>query len=135
MRRMSLVLLSALAACATPAEQERAAAAESKAEAGLAAELAGLTPGEPSSCLPEPARRQLQSKEYGATIVYIASRDVKYRSDTSGGCGGVGRDDILITQTPLARVCRGDIARTVDRTSGFTTGSCSFGDFVPYRRR
>lgn len=136
MRRSSLILLATLAGCAsTPAERDRAEAVQSKEQAGLAAELAGLTPGEPTACLPELSRTQLQTKGYGDTVVYVASRNVKYRTDTTGGCRGVGRDDILITRTPATRVCRGDIAQTIDRTSRFPTGSCAFGDFVPYKRR
>ena len=32
------------------------------------------------------------------------------------------------------RLMFGDIARTFDQASRFPTGSCSFGDFVPYRK-
>lgn len=135
MRRSILVSMLALSACAaTPAERDRAAAVRSESQAALDKELAGLIPGEPSTCLPEPTRTQLSSKVYGSTVVYRRSRDVKYRSDTNGPCGRPGGDDILVTSTPLSRVCRGDIVQTFDRTSRFPTGSCVLGDFVPYRK-
>ena len=135
MRSPALVLALLLAGCTTsPREAVRAATAEAASQQALAAELAGLVPGEPTTCLPEPTRNQLASRGYGATIVYVASPTLKYRNDTTGGCERLGRGDTLITRTPIGRVCRGDIATTVDRTSGFQTGSCAFGDFVPYRR-
>jgi hypothetical protein len=127
------ILLGACAA--TPQEAERTAMAQADTAAALDRELAGLVPGEPSACLPEPLRVQVASRTYGPTIVYAVSRDVKYRTDTSGGCERAGRGrDVLVTQTTLNRSCRGDIARTVDPVTGFQTGACSFGDFVPYRR-
>ena len=129
MRALALLLL--LAACATP---EEAARVEDQARAGLERELAGLTPGEPSQCLPVTARQQLSSRGYGSTIVYRVGSGLKYRSDTTGGCERLARNDILVTRTPLSRPCSGDIATTIDRQTGFQTGSCAFGPFVPYRR-
>ena len=102
--------------------------------AALAAELAGLVPGEPTSCLPAPGRSQLSSKGYGATIIYSASPTLKYRNDTTGGCERLARGDTLVTITPQTRVCRGDIATVLDRNSRFNVGSCSFGDFTRYER-
>lgn len=135
MRRLILISAVVLSACAaTPVERERAAAVRSETQAALDKELAGLVPGEPTTCLPEPARTQLSSEVYGSTIVYRASRAVKYRSDTDGPCGRGNGNDILVTRTPLSRVCRGDIVQTFDRTSRFPTGSCALGDFVPYRK-
>lgn len=134
MRSLTLLLVP-LAACSTsPREAERAATADLRTQKALAVELAGLVPGEPLACLPEPARVQLPSKGYGSTIVYRASSAVKYRNDMNGNCPAAGRDDILITQTTQSRSCRGDIVQTIDRTSRFPTGGCAFGDFIPYRR-
>lgn len=134
MRPIVLATLATLAACTTtPEQEERAAATKAETEDALAAELAGLVPGEPTDCLPPSSRTQMSTKGYGSTIVYRVSSDLKYRTDTSG-CEGVGRDDILVTSTPIGRTCRGDIAQTFDRTSRIPTGSCSFGSFTPYRR-
>lgn len=135
MRPLALATLAVLAACSTTPEQaERAAEREAAAQESLEAELAGLTPGEPTTCLPTIGRTQVSSKGYGSTIVYRVSDNLKYRTDTSGGCEGIARGDILITSTPIGRVCSGDIAQTFDRVARFPTGSCSFGQFVPYRR-
>lgn len=136
MRAVFVTLAALLGACSTtPAERERRAASDAAAQAALAEELAGLTPGEPTTCLPEPARTPLSSQQFGSTIVYRVSRDLKYRTDTNGECGGrSGSDDIRVTRTPQARVCRGDIVQSFDRGSGFPTGSCALGEFVPYRK-
>lgn len=136
MRPLALASLAVLAGCATSPEQERRAAeveAESRRE--LAAELAGLVRGDTTSCLPVVGRTAVSSEGYGDAIVYRVSDDLKYVTQTSGGCEGVGRrDDILVTRTPQGRVCSGDIAQTFDRVSRFPTGGCSFGEFTAYRR-
>jgi hypothetical protein len=136
MRPFPLLALLALAACAaTPADQRRAADAEAVRQQKLANEFAGLVPGEPVSCLPLSPAQQYRTEVYGSTIVYVASRTLKYRNETGGGCGGVGhRDDILITNSPTGRLCRGDLARTVDRASRIETGGCALGEFTPYRK-
>ncbi|MEZ0495300.1 hypothetical protein [Sphingomonas sp. IW22] len=121
-----------LAGCTATAEQQAARAdrdAENAAE--LREALAGFTAGDPQSCLPPTATRRTQY--YGNTILYEVSGRLLYRTDTTGGCN-LERDDILITQTPIGRLCRGDIARTVDRASQFQTGSCAMGEFTPYRK-
>lgn len=138
MRMVMLPLLVGLAACAqTPGERTRAAQDQAATQQKLAAALAGMTPGEPTSCI---SQIQLGGgsdvQAYGSTLVYTVSPRLKYRSDTTGGCEGVGSNgnDILVTVTPSTQLCRGDIAQTVDRTSRFPDGSCSFGAFVPYRK-
>ena len=68
----------------------------------------------------------------GRRVVFRRSRDVKYRNDASGSCGGP--NDILVTRTPQVRLCAGDIVQLVDRASRFPSGSCTLGEFVEYRR-
>ncbi len=132
--RMTLIVLPLLiAGCAvTPAQQqaidERAAVTQDR----LAAALADYTPGATTTCLPVILHSQ-PSKAYGATILFGSRTGRFYRSDTSGGCEGAGRNDALITSTPQSRLCSGDIARTVNLVSGTPTGSCSLGPFTEYR--
>ncbi len=123
----------AAAGCAqTP--QQRVATQEANAAAAdkLEQELAGLTPGKSSACMPRFPTTQV--KAFGPTIVYTVSRGLKYRSDTAGGCERVGRGDILITRSPIGQLCQGDIATTVDSASRTFSGSCSFGPFVRYSK-
>ena len=131
-----LAVVPALAGCAsTPASRAAAAQQAVDDEAGLRKELAGLVPVQPgSTCLNDIDLRNAQSvRNYGPTIVYSLSRNLKYASTTSGGCEHLDRD-VLVTVSNSGQLCRGDIARTVDRVARFQTGSCSFGDFVRYRR-
>ena len=135
MRALPMMLLPAmmLVGCTqTQAEVERAQVREADVQQKLAKELAGLVPGKPETCLTQ--FPQKQSSGYGATILYRVNNGLVYRSDTVGGCEGIARGDILVTRTPSGQLCRGDIAQTFDQTSRFPTGSCSFGDFIPYRK-
>lgn len=128
---VSLILLT-LAGCAqTPADRARVQAREAGQQEELQKELAGLTPGKPTSCINQYPTRQV--KAYGPTILYKVSNSLIYRTDTAGGCEQVGRD-VLVTQSFTGQLCRGDIARTIESAGGFQTGSCSIGDFVPYRK-
>lgn len=134
MRIAMLILALGVAACAeTPKETAARAADADRTRAALDRELAGLTPGPAQSCVQTFQLRDAQS--YGDTLVYRSNSNVRYVTQTNGcrGIGGNG-DNILVTRTPSTQLCRGDIATTVDRTSRFQDGACSFGDFTPYRR-
>ncbi|GAA0666613.1 hypothetical protein FHT00_000023 [Sphingomonas insulae] len=123
-----------LAACTqTPEQRVAAQQADAVAAEKLGKALAGLTPDKPSSsCMPRFPTSQVQA--YGPTIVYTVSRNLKYRTDTAGGCERVGRGDILVTQSPIGQLCQGDIATTIDQTSRTFSGSCSFGPFTRYSK-
>lgn len=131
LRIIPVLAAAALTGCAaTPQEVARADAADARVAAKLTDRLAGYTPGEPTSC----ARTiNLQSDVYGDTIVYRDGRTLLVNR-TNGGCFGLRRDDIIVTRSFGTQTCRGDLVRTVDRTNGFPSGACAFGDFVPYRK-
>ena len=134
MRIAMLLLALGVAACAeTPRQAAQRATAEERTRSALDRELAGLVPGAPQSCINDFERRESVTS-YGDTLVY-RSGATRYVTQTTGchGIGGNG-DNILVTKTTSSQLCRGDIATTVDRTSRFTSGACSFGDFTPYRR-
>lgn len=132
MRLLMLTLALGVAACAeTPKQTAARIGAEDKTRAKLDRELAGLVPGAPQGCLSTYERRDM--KAFGDTLVYRGAGRTRWVTQTTG-CRGVGGDSILVTRTPTGQLCRGDIATTVDRTSGFQTGGCSYGDFTPYRR-
>ncbi len=129
----ALAMAGAVAGCAqTPRELAAAQQANAAAAVNLDKELAGLTPSKSGSCMPRYPTTQV--KAYGPTIVYTVSRNLKFRSDTAGGCERVGRGDILITRSPMGQLCQGDIATTVDSASRTFTGSCSFGPFIRYSK-
>lgn len=128
-----LPLIALLASCAAE-PSPRAIKYQAEQAAKLEKALVGYTPGKPQSCVD--LRDLTRPESYGdATILYSTSSRLIYRNDVSGGgCGGAGRDYIMVNEVFGSRLCRGDITRLVDRTSGFYAGSCSLGDFVPYRR-
>lgn len=132
-RILSLSVLTVAAACTpTPREQLAIDQRLKTEQQKLDARLAGLTPGKPTSCMPQFGNPQVSS--HGPTLLYRVSNSLIYRTDTTGGCADLDRN-ILITRTPTGQTCRGDIATTIDTASRFMTGSCSFGEFVPYRKR
>lgn len=96
--------------------------------------IAGKTAEKPIACI-DTRLRSGSLTAYDDKLVYEISRKLVYVNNTSGGCQGVERGDTLVTRQYQPRLCRGDIATTVDTGSRTQTGSCSLGDFTPYRAR
>ena len=113
----------------TKGYKARQAAAD---QAELDKQLAGLVSGKPQTCIDQ--RRNVDTSRIGDTILYKFSRREIYRVDTGGGCYGLSRGDAIVTKTYGSQFCRGDIVDTVDLTSRIPSGTCTFGDFIPYRR-
>ncbi len=107
------------------------AQAQKDNELKLAQSLKGLTPAETSECID--LRYANNDERFGDTILYKVSRKLIYRTDTGGGCFGLDRGDTIVTRSFNGRLCRGDIATTVDPTSRTQTGSCVIGTFTTYR--
>ena len=130
MRISTLLLLAATSACATSAVSEpRTASAETK----LARALAGKVAGPPVDCLPS-YRTNDMSVIDDNTILFREGSKLVYRNDPPGGCSPMSRTGYaLLTRSPTSQLCRGDIVRVVDLTTHNTVGSCSLGDFIPYR--
>ena len=101
-------------------------------QAELDKALAGLVPGKPQTCLYH--HGDYDTQRIGDTILYKRSRNEIYRVDTGGGCFGLRSGDAIVTKSSTGGLCRGDIIRTVDLSSHFESGACSFGDFIPYRK-
>lgn len=94
--------------------------------------IAGKTAGRPQECIDTRFTRPDLSA-YGTKLVYRVSNKLVYVSETGGGCERVRRGDTLVTRQFQTRLCRGDIAQTVDLPARIPTGSCALGAFVPYR--
>ena len=109
-----------------------AAKQAAREQADLDHQLAGLVPGKPQTCIDQ--RRLTDTIRVGDTLLYKMSGREIYRTDTGGGCFGLRRGDAIVTRSYSGELCRGDILRTVDLVSRTESGSCVFGDFVPYRR-
>lgn len=127
----SALVAATLTGCAAsgPETAERSP----KAQQLLASYLDGKTPGQAISCLPHyRADDQIVIDEN--TILFRDGPNRVWRTEMTGGCMGLGSPGKAIVTRSFGGtgLCRGEIARVVDNVAGFTTGSCSFGDFVPY---
>lgn len=137
-KMMFLLPLFAAACTATAADRERMTADADQTQVKLDKVLAGYAPNAAASgsCLHTSFYHGSQSTQaYGRTLLFKVSPNLIFRTETSGGCERVGDDAYLVTSTPSTELCRGDIARAIDRSSRFETGGCSFGDFQAYRKR
>lgn len=130
-RALLLLAPIALASCATDQYAERQRAHD---ETKLARLLGDRLAGEPQDCLD--SRSTNGSEAVGSqTMLYFQGSTV-YRNDLIGQCAGLRADDIPVITSTSGRLCRGDMVRTVSRTTpGITTGGCALGAFTPYRER
>ena len=97
-------------------------------------ELGGKVAGQPIRCLPSYRTRDMKAIDEH-TILFRDGRTT-YVSRMNGACSGLGNAGYtLITRTiGGSNLCGGDIAQVADTSSRMIVGSCSFGDFVPYRQ-
>lgn len=104
-----------------------------RAAQDLAARLAGRIVDRPQSCLPTRRAGDMHVVD-DYTILYRDGATV-WRNDPPGGCNGLGRGgSAMVSRLIGPQLCRGDIVSIVDTASGFNSGSCVLGDFVPFRR-
>lgn len=131
MKTLPLALLPALAACGMVSTAQ--APRSERAETRLTRALAGKVAGPPQRCLSRQRADDLEIVD-SRTILFKNGRSLLYRNDPEGGCGGLDPSRTIVTSSfGSSGLCRGDIVRVVDRTSGGVVGSCAFADFVPYR--
>jgi hypothetical protein len=103
-------------------------------EADLAAALSGRTAGPPQDCVNEADLGG--NKSYGRGVILFSSRtdDVVYVNRPTAGCPTLDFGRAIKIKTPASKLCRGDIFTVFDPVSGIEYGSCSLGEFTPYRR-
>jgi hypothetical protein len=121
--------LVGLCACATASEPtERSASAQRQYDNLLRGKVAGKA----EKCLPTYQSNDMTIID-DDTILFRDGRTV-YVNHPPGGCMNLDRSgSALVTRNFGPQLCRGDIATVMDNTSGITVGSCSLGDFIPYR--
>jgi hypothetical protein len=132
-----IVLLAAIfaAGCAHNGGPEASAQAQAaEDEAGLAAALSGRTAGPTQDCVDQ--RDLGGNKSYGKGVIVFGgpTDDVVYVNRPQAGCPDLDSGRALRTRATMARLCRGDIVAVFDPISGIEYGSCSLGEFTPYRR-
>jgi hypothetical protein len=91
--------------------------------------LEGRTAGRPVACIPAQVSERLKIIDRTAVVydggrtIYVAKPRDPRTLDTN---------DILVINRFGSQLCKTDVVRTVDRSSGFMTGVVFLGDFVPY---
>lgn len=127
----SAMLAATLAGCA--ASNTQGGQRSLRAQQTLDRYLAGKVAGSPQSCLPR-YRSQDMVVVDDQTILFREGSTRVWRNNPVGGCSGLGRPGTALVTRSFGGtgLCRGEIATVVDTASGFTVGSCSFGDFIPY---
>ena len=129
MIRIATTLLLLGTACATTASVPQ----QSPSAARVARTLAGLNPGAPQHCLSRDKYNETRSA--AGVILFVAGKNRVWRNDVVGsGCRGLESGDVVVFQSLNGQHCRGDIVRTRRALGGTLSGSCSLGDFTPYRR-
>ncbi len=120
--------LALLTACAAPPLERM-----NNDEMTLNAELAARVAGPPQNCLP--GYRTDDMRAVGENRIVVRDGSTLFVSETDGSCrSSTGGRALVIKRISSSNLCRGDIAQVVDLQSGAFHGSCSFGDFVPYRK-
>lgn len=127
--------LPLLAGCAANAMETDNASADSLSERDqrqLAAMLDGKTPGNPQHCIT--TRPNTRSTVIGRQSVLYTNGGTVYRNDLRGGCPSLRPTSVIVTQRYSSnRLCSGEILQIRDPARGTWTGSCTLGEFVPYR--
>lgn len=132
MRSYLIALPVLLAACASASmAEDKSTALTEKQQAALDKALEGKIAGEKQSCISLTQRADLQVISDNL-LLYKAGSTV-YLNRVMGSCSGLSFGRTLVTNVFGSQLCRGDINRVADFGSGMLTGSCAFGDFVPYR--
>lgn len=133
MRSLLLIASAALAGCSTAPNQ---VAGNARSEAKLQQHLAGKVTGKAQDCLPTFRTHDMVRIDEDTVLFRDGSNRI-YRTEMSGSCNGLGSQNYTLVTNSFGssgRLCRGDIVRTVDLSSGMAVGSCAIGEFVPYTR-
>jgi len=94
--------------------------------------LAGRTAGPSQSCISMRSSSDSTTLP-GIGIVYDVGA-TRYLMRFQGGCPALERDRILITKTPQTQFCRGDIGDVYTQNPATFMGTCTYGEFVPYKK-
>ena len=128
---VALAALALLSGCA-PSEPVETSA---DGDARLAAELAGYEQvGEPVSCVARTDLTGNRAAGSGAIVFDGRTNNTRYVNHPPGGCTELSSTRALVLRSTSSQICRGDIATVIDPGIGAFRGSCSLGDFTPYRR-
>jgi hypothetical protein len=124
-------VILALGGCMTQPPQ---ASRSAEAQAEFQKLTAGKVAGPAITCLPSYRSNDMVPIDDG-TVAFKNGRTV-YVNHLIGECDGLRSGFYtLVTRSSGSGLCRGDIARVADVSTGMVVGSCAVGDFVPYTTR
>ena len=131
MYKLLVPMLALVGASCAPQEPP---AMTAKQESDFAKLIEGRTPGKPQSCVNSTLLRG--NKTYGEGVVVFegATNSVVWVNRPPAGCPELKWSRALRTRLHSSQLCSNDIATVFDPTNGIEYGSCSLGDFVPYRK-
>ncbi len=134
MRRLATIVLCASGLAACTANMAGPEPRNLRAENELHQALAGKVAGRPVDCLPTYRSSDMQVIDDN-TILFRDGRRT-YLQAPRGGCSPIGSGNYTLVTHSFggSGLCRGDIAQVVDLQNGFTVGSCSLDEFVPFER-
>ncbi|HVN32026.1 MAG TPA: hypothetical protein VMT45_08555 [Thermoanaerobaculaceae bacterium] len=126
-----------VAGCTSSSQPGAGAPAQTQAakhEGDLTEALSGRIAGPPQDCVGE--ADLAGNTAYGKGVIVFRSHtdETLYVNRPAVGCPGLDFGRAIKTRTPSARLCRGDVITVFDPVSGTEYGSCSLGEFTPYRR-
>src|SRR5438270_11531294 len=98
-----------------------------------AVELAGRTPGPAQRCVSINQSESLRVSETDRRMLIYGSGRTIWANPLPPACG-FRYDDVLVMEPFGSSYCRGDLVRSIDRTSHIPGPGCVLGDFMPYRR-
>lgn len=133
--RTFVILLgsAALAACAAGGS-EAPMRADADGEAVLAKAIEGRTAGPPVSCVRQRDVRNTRGGG-GNTILFDGTGGTVYVNQARGSCPAILPWHAISHRSISTNICTGEVVRIFDPQTGIEFGSCSLGEFVPYRRR
>jgi hypothetical protein len=134
-KTIAILALVSVSACAPMGAASGPAPLTEKQSQTLEKELGGKVAGKALNCLPLGNTGNVV-RVSDDMLLYRQSSRLVYQNKLRYTCHGLARDnDILVTETFGSSLCKGDLLRLVDRTSGIQGPVCSLGEFVPYRKQ
>lgn len=131
MKSIGFILIPMLAACGMTLGQETPRS--ERAQTRLTQALGDKVAGPAQRCISRFGRNDQEIIDRN-TILFKNGRNLVYRNDPEGGCGGLDPSRTILTTSINGDLCQGDIIRVLDQVSGSVVGSCAFSDFIPYTR-
>lgn len=127
-----LIGLGVLASCTTAPEQVTRTPEGQRQYEQL---IAGKVAGPPVQCLQTYETRDMVPID-DSTVAYRQGGSRVIIAHLQSPCAGLGRGAAIMVTRDIGGSgnCRGDIIEMVDSSSRMTTGSCTFGEFIPYSR-